>query len=236
MFKRIRKGLRARLNQRVAQWAGDHAAPTASAEDQLSFAAELPVGQDQPLWRIQLQMINEPQADGERLRLRAHIQTNFASALRPALNQASSPEWPALASSTGTALTLSQRSAAALGSALQRAAQRALQIPAVRALSEPLLQLDLNTFVEIQASTASLAEGSHQLLPQADKLRALGIVPRRSTDAPVAETWGGQAADGFAQVSVLQIDKRHLPPRLAELLGDKPFSLAAAIVNTAQQK
>ncbi|HEY1078159.1 MAG TPA: hypothetical protein VGE51_15805 [Fontimonas sp.] len=236
MFKRIRKGLRERIGQRVAQWAGDHDAGAPGAEERLSFAAELPVGQNQPLLRIQLQMVNEPQADGERLRLRAHIQTNFASALRPALEQAAAAERPALAAGTGTALSLGQRSAAALGGALQRAAQRALEIPAVRALSEPLLQLDLNTFVEIQASTASLADGSHHLLPQADKLRALGIVPKRSTGAPVAETWGGQAADGFAQVSVLQIDKRHLPPRLAELLGDKPFSLAAAIVNTAEQK
>ncbi len=232
MLRRIRKGLR----RRIEQWAGDHAAPVADAEDQLSFAAELPVGQNQPLWRIQLQMITEPQADGERMRLRAHIQTNFASALRPALDNATPPERPALAANTGTALTLGQRGAAAVGSALQKAAQRALEVPAIRALSEPLLQLDLNTFVEIQASTASLAEGSHQLLPQADKLRALGIVPRRSSDAPVAETWSGQAADGFAQVSVLQIDKRHLPQRLAELLGERPFSLAAAIVNTAQQK
>ncbi len=233
MLKRIRKNLR----QRIERWAGDHAAPAASAEDQLSFSAELPVGQNLPLWRIQLQMITEPQADGERLRLRAHIQTNFASALRPALSQRRVDEPAALAADSGsTAMSLSQRGAVALGDAIQRAARRALAVPAIRTLSEPLLQLDLNTFVEIQASTASLADGSHQLLPQADKLRALGIVPRRSTDAPVAETWGGQAADGFAQVSVLQIDKRHLPQRLAELLGERPFSLAAAIVNTAQQK
>lgn len=232
MLRRIRKNLR----QRVAQWAGDHAAPAANAEDQLGFAAELPVGQAQPLVRVQLQLVTEPQADGERLRLRAHIQTNLASALRPALSASTEPDRPALESATGTALSLSQRGAVAVGHALQRVAQRALSVPAIRALSEPLLQLDLNTFVEIQASTASLADGSHQLLPQADKLRALGIVPKRSTDAPVAETWAGEAADGFAQVSVLQIDKRHLPPRLAEMLGDKPFSLAAAIVNTAQQK
>lgn len=233
MLKRIRKNLR----RRVAQWAGDHAAPGANAEEHLSFAAELPVGQHQPLLRVQLQLVTEPQADGERLRLRAHIQTNFASALRPALSAgATPPERPALAADGSRALSLSERSAAVVGGALQRAARRALEVPAIRALSEPLLQLDLNSFVEIQASTASLADGSHHLLPQADKLRALGIVPRRSTDAPVAETWSGEAADGFAQVSVLQIDKRHLPQRLAELLGDKPFSLAAAIVNTAQQK
>ena len=68
------------------------------------------------------------------------------------------------------------------------------------------------------------------------RLAAMGIVPRRAADQPVAESWAGESPQGFAQVSVLQMDKRHLPERLAQLLGERPFSLAAAIVNTAQQK
>lgn len=227
MLKRIRRRISGAKTRRAL------AASETPIEERLAFTAELPVGQSQPLWRVQLQLVNEPQADGERMRLRAHIQTNFASALRPAL-QAARPggERPALSTAGDTALTLAQRA----GGLMQRAAARALEVPAVRALAEPLLQLDINTWVEIQASTASLAEGSHQLLPQADKLAAMGIVPRRTTDQPVAESWAGESPQGFAQVSVLQVDKRHLPERLAQMLGDRPFSLAAAIVNTAQQK
>ncbi len=227
MLKRIRRRI-SRITQGTS--------PAARLQDgeRLAFAAELPVGQDQPLWRIQLQMINEPHADGERLRLRAHVQTNFASALRPALEAAEhhSGTRPAIGSDGRNALTLAQRA----GGLAQRVAARALEVPALRTLAEPLLKLDLNTWVEVQASTASLAHGAHELLPQQDKLAALGIRPRRADDQPVAESWAGDAGDGFAQVSVLQIDKRHLPERLRNALRDQPFSLAAAIVNTAQQK
>ncbi len=222
-----------RIRQRFSPAKIPTATPPSGVRERLAFSAELPLGQNAPLWRVQLHMITEPQADGERTRLRAHIQTNFASALRPALAARSEALRPALAhAGSGTSLSLVQRA----GGVAQRLAQRALEVPGVRALAEPLLQLDLNTWVEIQSSTASLSEGSHQLLPQADKLARLGIVPKRAQDQPMAETWSGDGPDGFAQVSVLQIEKRHLPDRLRELLGDQPFSLAAAIVNTAQQK
>ena len=119
---------------------------------------------------------------------------------------------------------------------MQAVAQRALRVPLVRRIAEPLLQIDFNTWIEIQASTASLDAGSHGLLPQAERLQALGIRPKRAGDQPLAESWAGEAPDGFAQVSVLQIDKRHLPAQLVKLLGDQSFGLAATIVNTAQQK
>jgi hypothetical protein len=222
-----------RIRRRIGRLVTTPAPPSADGERQLAFAAELPVGQNLPLWRVQLQMISEPHADGERLRLRAHLQTNFASALRPALEHgAADAARPALGSDGRNALSLAQRA----GGLVQRAAARALEVPALRTLAEPLLQLDLNSWIEIQASTASLADGSHHLLPQQDKLAALGIRPKRATDQPVAESWAGEAPDGFAQVSVLQIDKHHLPERLRSRLGELPFSLAAAIVNTAQQK
>lgn len=222
-----------RIRRRIGRLVSAPPTPPADGERQLTFAAELPVGQALPLWRVQLQMVSEPHADGERLRLRAHLQTNFASALRPAL-QHGAPETvrPALGSDGRNALTLAQRA----GGLVQRTAARVLEVPALRALAEPLLQLDLNSWIEVQASTASLADGSHQLLPQQDKLAALGIRPKRATDQPLAESWAGEAPDGFAQVSVLQIDKRHLPERLRRQIGERPFSLAAAIVNTAQQK
>ncbi|WP_143383675.1 hypothetical protein [Fontimonas thermophila] len=204
----------------------------AASERHVRLTAELPVGQAAPLWRVQLEWVSTPQADGERLHLRAHVQTNFASALRPALASAATPH-PALASGSRA---LAPNLAAHLGGLIQRAASRALAAPGIRMLAEPLLRLDLNTWIEIQASTASLAAGSHGLLPQAERLAQLGIVPRRAGEQPVAESWAGEAADGFAQVSVIQIDKHHLPEGLQRRLGDRPFSLAATIVNTAQEK
>ncbi len=212
--------------------------PPAVARDEhgaLSFAAELPVGQREPLWRIRLQYVTQPQGDGERMVMRAHIQTNFASALRPALQDKPRHEHAALAHDgrrSGTSLRLRERA----GGAAQELARRVLQAPLVRRLAEPLLQLDLNTWVEVQASTASLHAGSHELLPQAERLARLGIRPQTAGAEPLAETWSGDAGDGFAQVSVLQIDKRHLPPRLRRLLGEQPFGLAATIVNSAEQK
>ncbi|NKF22157.1 hypothetical protein [Solimonas marina] len=206
--------------------------------EDFAFAAEIPVGEQQPLWKVRVQMHSEPQADGERTHLRAHFQTNLASALRPALAHAPQrgrdTQDPAAIAHDGAprSLKLVERT----GHLAQRMAQRALRVPLLRRIAEPLLQIDFNTWIEIQASTASLDRGSQSLLPQADRLRTLGIQPQPAGDEPRAESWAREARDGFAQVSVLQIDKRHLPARLLRLLGDRPFGLAATIVNTAQQK
>jgi len=220
MINRIRRGVAALRELRGT--------PLPASEPELmAFSAAIPLGRGgAPLWQLDLQVTTEPHADGEKLRIRARIQTNLASTLRPAL---SGPQPPV---SDNRALTFAERT----GSAVQRTAARVLALPAIRAFAEPLLRNDFNTWIEVQASTASLDGGAGDLLPQSDKLAALGIQPRRAGDQPIAETWSGEAADGFAQVSLLQLDKRHLPPRLAKRVGDKPFALAAAIVNTAQQK
>lgn len=229
-------GILKRLKDRIGALGEATDTALAFIEERKAFEAAIPVaGVSEPLWRIRVQMHTEPQADGERLRLRAHIQTNFASALRPALlaQPADRDEAPALIDATASR---GRRLAARAGQLAQRTARRALAAPVVGLLVEPLLKLDLNTWIEVQASTASLDAGAHDLLPQAERLARLGIQPRRAGEQPVVENWAGEAPDGFAQVSVLQLDKRHLPPRLQEALGTAPFSLAAAIVNTAQQK
>lgn len=206
--------------------------PQPGEVEEFSFGAEVPVGgADAPLWRIQVQLSSEPHGDGEKLRVRAHIQTNLASALRPAL---ASPQTPRTALPGHGRSSLSQRA----GALAQRGAARALRVPLVRTLAEPLLEHDLNTWIEINASTASLDQGSRELLPQGERLAALGIRPRATLrgDRPAVETWAGEAPGGFAQVSLLQMDKEHLPPQLAQALGDQPFQLAAAIVNTIERK
>ena len=225
ILNRIRKGLEA-LGARAPQ-------NDARGPESLSFSAEVPVaGADAPLWRMNLQLLSEPHGDGERLRLRAHVQTNFA-ALRPALTAPRNKTTALLGSGghkkSGGALRLTER-----GTAL---AQRALKNPVVNFLAQPLLKHDFNTWIDLQASTASLDDGAHALVPQSDKLTALGIRPARSKDGgPVAESWAGEAPGGFAQVSIVQMDKRHLPPRLAALLRDKPFQMAGTVINTVQEK
>ena len=223
ILNRIRKGLEA-----IGARAPDD---EQRGPEELTFSAEVPVaGADAPLWRMNVQLVSEPHGDGERLRLRAHVQTNFA-ALRPGLT-APQRKTEALAGSGGrgsTALRLTERTAAL--------AQRALANPVVNFLAQPLLKHDFNTWIDLQASTASLDDGAHALVPQSDKLSALGIRPARSKDGgPVAESWAGEAPGGFAQVSIVQLDKRHLPPRLAKLLRDKPFQMAGTVINTVQEK
>lgn len=217
IINRIRKNLEA---------LGLSAAPAnVTGPEEMSFSAEVPVGAGgAPLWRVNLQVVSEPQVDGERLRLRAHFQTNFASVLKPALNAPRTP----VDSSGGTALTLAERTGAL--------AQRALSNPLVQRIAAPLLKHDFNTWIEMQTSTASLDDGAHALLPQSEKLTALGIAPSRKADGPVAESWSGQSNNGFAQVSIVQMDKRHLPPQFASLLQGKPFHLTATIVNTVEEK
>jgi len=119
--------------------------------------------------------------------------------------------------------------------------RRRLDNPLLRAVAEPLLRHDFNSWIELRASTADLADGAGALLPESSRLKALGIEPKLSDashEAPMAQSWTGSAMGprpGFAQVSLLQIDKRHLPPALAALLGARPFQMAAALINVVEE-
>ncbi|MES2491352.1 MAG: hypothetical protein V4607_16315 [Pseudomonadota bacterium] len=227
ILNRIRKGLEV-----IGVRASDDDLPMKDREE-LSFAAEVPVeGANAPLWRVNVQLVTEPHGDGERVRLRAHVQTNFAS-LRPALTATNNKsDTKAIGNGrSGKSLSITQRTTAL--------AQRALENPVVNFLAQPLLKHDFNTWIDLQASTASLDDGAHALVPQSEKLTAMGIRPARSKDGgPVAESWSGQSPNGsgFAQVSIIQMDKKHLPAQLAKALGNKPFQMAGAIINTVEEK
>ena len=202
--------------------------------ERYTLSAEIPgLLPGKPLWRLNLELHSEPQGDGERLRLRAHWQANFASALAPALAADAAP--PPLTESGGPTSALP----------VQRVGQwlrRRLDNPLLRAVAEPLLRHDFNSWIELRASTADLAGGAGALLPESDRLKALGIEPKLSnpkSDAPLTQSWAGSAMGprpGFAQVSLLQIDKRHLPPALAALLGTRPFQMAAALINVVEEE
>ncbi len=200
--------------------------------ENVTFSAEIPAGRHGSLCRVDLQWVREPQQDGERVHLRAHLQTNFASVLRPALRQQPGVTPDA---SNLRALALPRRAAQEAGRLTARGLQRLLSTPLAQRLTEPLLRHDFNTWVQIQASTEPLDQGALSLVPERDKLAALGIEPRRGR-GPVAESWQGRTATGHAQLSVLQIDKSDLPPELADKLGKQPFQLAAAIVNTVERR
>jgi hypothetical protein len=220
-----------RLRDRIASARNALRDPADPATDRIRMSAEIPGADDAPLWKIDVQLLTEPHGDGEKMRLRAHLQTNFASGLRPV----SARKDDRAIGSGGRDLTRAQR----VGQLAQRAAARALQTPLIRAVAAPLLRHDFNTWIEVHASTASLDKGAQDLVPAQEQLARLGIKPRnagKTGDRPIAESWAGEAPGGFAQVSLLQIDKQHLPPRLAQRIGDKPFSMAAAIVNVVEEK
>jgi hypothetical protein len=202
--------------------------PLAAHGDWQRFSAEIPGADGEALLRIDLQLLETPQANGEKIHLRARIQTRLGSQLRPLLGAA--PQEPA---TPGRALSPVQRA----GRLAQRLARRALAVPAVRRLAEPLLDYELTTHLDLTASTAALDGGSRDLMPDRDKLAALGIHPVASSDQPMAESWAGHAPDGgLARFTLLRLEKRHLPPALAEWLGDRPFALAAAVLNTAHKR
>lgn len=219
-----------RLRERLGVSPAQPRDPNDPSTDRVGLSAEIPGADGAPLWKIDVQVLTEPHGDGEKTRIRAHIQSNFASALRPAIGRRKRADHRAIGSAS-RALTPAQR----VGALAQRAAARALATPVLRAIAEPLLRHDFNTWVEVQASTASLDKGAQDLVPAQEQLARLGIQPKRG-DGPIAESWAGEAPGGFAQVSLLQIDKKHLPPRLAKSLGGKPFSMAAAIVNVVEEK
>jgi len=228
MLKRLRDRIE-RRDPRPAAIEGGETLP-----DRFRFSAAIPAGPLGSLCRVDLQLLRVPQQDGERLHLRAHIQTNFASVLRPALLQAAAGadgRAPIADASSSRAIEPAGRAARMAN----RGLQKVLGTRLVQRVAAPLLTHDFNTWMEVQASTEPLNDGAHSLVPQQDKLAAMGIVPARGK-GPQAENWASQTPNGYAQLSLLQIDKSDLPPELAKRFGKQPFQLAAAIVNTVERK
>lgn len=178
----------------------------------LAVSAEIP-GRAGPLWQMRFEMKSEPEADGERLRVRVHFKLSLRKALPTAADTPSATSLPAK---------------------VGRWIERRLDTPLMQTLAEPFLDRDLNTWIDVQSSTASLDEGAKALWPA--RLADLGITPR---DDRVLQAWAGAlqgAHPGFAQMSLLQLDRRHLPPDVQRTLGDRPFQLSAAVVNVIEDR
>lgn len=200
----------------------------ADGEARVAFTAELPGTDPQkPLWRVGVEWAERNEGDGERLRLRVHVRTTLAEALARAPRQ---ERLSAPVSGGGLVPAVTR--------GISRAIVRGLQNPVVRQLATPLLEHDVNTWFELQVSTASLDGGTRALLPAPEQLARLGIKPRQEGDAPVVESWTGASGGpkpGVAQVSLLRLAKDQLPAGLASLLGSRPFQLAAAVVNVIEE-
>lgn len=191
--------------------------------DSFSLALDLPgLDPEIPLCHLKIEMQSEPLAQGGRVRFRAHLQARIASALAPALSKPSHAQIEqSLSSSSG----LRERVRAALSALPAAGAARAL------------LQKEFNSWLEIRTSTADLLDGAKALLPEHEHLKALGIDAADLGEGVLAQTWSGVtggSAPSAAQVSLLQLDKRHLPKSFAALLGTQPFQLAAAWINVVE--
>lgn len=226
--------LRARLDDlAVASLPG-----LSGGQDHLDFQAEIPAGVFGTILKLNVSMDSQAHGDGERMRVRAHIQTNFASVLKPMLQAPAPPPKPRgkrARKGTDAESRALAPAAAFIGQVASRGARRAFANPLVQRLAEPLMRRDFNQWIEVTASTASLDRGAHDLIPRSDKLEAMGIRPVAHA-GPHLESWSGLTAQGNAQISTLQLDKNSLPKNLRRKLGDQPFNLAAMIVSTIEEK
>lgn len=177
----------------------------------VALEASIP-GSAGTLCELRVEAEAEPQAEGERLRLRAHFRLSLRRPVAPRAMLAGR---------------------AALPARIGRWIERRLDSPVARLLAAPVLDRDFNTWVEVRASSAALDEGSRALVP--DKLNALGIEPSR--DKPL-QTWAGALGGnrpGFAMLTLLQLDKERMPAPLRQALGAKPFQLTATLVNVVEE-
>jgi hypothetical protein len=181
------------------------------AGEAVAFTAQIP-GSAGPLCEMRVEAESQPEGDGERVRLRAHFRMHLRRA-------ASAP----------------QRGAprAALPARVGRWIERRLASRVVGVLAAPLIDRDINTWVEVRASSAALDDGSRALVP--DKLGALGVDP---VPGKPFQSWAGAlggAKPGFAMLTLVQLDKDHLPPNMRQALGPKPFQLSATLVNVVEE-
>lgn len=227
IINRLRETLGRALGQQFEALAGR--AMDLAGQDSFSLSAELPgLTADAPLLKLKLEMLSEELGEGGRFRLRAHVQANMATALTPL------PAPSKARDAIGGPSTLAQP-AAGVG----RLLRLGLKVPAIRRAATPFIRHDINTWIDIRASTADLVDGARALLPESAQLQALGIDTTMPADGPMAQTWAGATGGltpGFAQVSLVQLDKRHLPKAMSALLGNQPFQFVAAVVNVAEEK
>jgi hypothetical protein len=179
----------------------------------VAFSAAIPGSTGRPLCELTFEAAAEPEADGERVRARMHFRLSLRRP--PMLPRRGEQTRPALPARVG------------------RWIERRLESRLLQALATPLLDRDLHSWVEVRSSSAALDEGSRALVPE--RLERLGIQPQ---PGKAVQTWAGGlggARAGFATLTLLQVDKEHLPPALQEALGPKPLHITATMASVIEE-
>jgi len=215
-----------RKRRAEAETSADQASPRS-----LQLSGTVPMGAWGDLCRVRVNLVQTEDGEGhEALHLSAHVETRLASVLRPAIESVRGPI-PALVDAPAGA---GERRGGSLLSEVNRVAGLARRsVARARWLDKALDSVaaaDVNSWVDIRASTANLDQGAHALV--SEKLQSLGVVPQRAGDAPSVETWRSDSIEEAAELTVIQVDKRHLPVALHRWLGDRPFQLSAVMGNT----
>lgn len=177
----------------------------------VAIEAAIP-GSSGPLCELRIEAQSEPEADGERLRVRAHFRLKLRRAPPPREPLAGRPALPAR---------------------VGRWIERRLESQVAQILAAPVLDRDINTWFEIRASSAALDEGSRALVPE--RLGALGITP--AAGKPL-QTWAGGLPGprpGFATLTLMQLDKAQLPASVQQALGPQPFQLTATLASSIEE-
>ena len=182
---------------------------------ELQLQGSLPGLGDQPFVHVDIKLVTDDTGHGETVRLQAHIETRFE-----ALTQA-------LPSPLKAKTLPGMRKAGAL-------VRKGLAAPLVQRAVAPFRDVKLNSWIDMQASTAPRDQGPGELLPQ-QQLARLGVTP--VAGGPPVQTWlseTGGVTPGLAQITTILLDKTQMPQRLKRMLGDRPFQLAATVVNVVE--
>lgn len=173
-----------------------------------------------PVLRLSVDFARQRQGDGERVRLHAHLHACLGGLSAEAARRNSGQP---------------DRGGAVAGRAVRRfgagSLRRALAGRLGQRLSSLLLSHDVESWMEIETSSASLERGAAALLPVGDALRKIGSKLVPVVESPTLQVWAAppQADGRAAQFALLRVDRAQLPVRLARLLGPGAFQLAAAL-------
>lgn len=206
----------------------------ATAAPSERLALSIPGINGQSLWKIAIEADLQPQPQGgEHLRLRAHIQANLASQLRPLLASSAKKLLSKIEQSPRLALPPAVEKSPALSSValqVQQAQQRLQELSRQWAqqlsvqLDHPdqtVLNHDYNTWLEINATTASVLDRK-SLMPSGllDTLSRMGV-DVKGIQPNQAHSWAGQQGNSFAHVSLLQLDDPRIVASLVNVIDKK---------------
>lgn len=207
-------------------------------DEAFRLQGEVPGLGERPAARISIEVRRERHLDGERVRVSAHLQANLSSVVRPALEAArQAPLLPRRPRGTGggaaRAIGRSTEQGVATAGPAQRLLQRAARQGWVQRSIEPLLDVDYNSWMHVDASTASLDRGADALLPD---VAALGVSPAELRAGSNIEVWSQGDALNQAELSIVRLDKHDLPGVLRQALGEEPFQLVATVASTRDHR